>query len=265
MSNKYNLAKSTPSTVRQLIRENKLNRSTTGIANGFIQANLVILKKDLATDFLLFCQRDPKPCPLLEVTDIGSYVPKRLAKKGDLRTDIGKYRIYKNGSLIKTVTDIVDIWEKDLVSFLLGCSVSFEDALVNNGIKMAHQAGNPVPMYITNIQCIGAGVFKGPMVVSMRPIPEGQVKKAIDITSKYPETHGTPVHIGSPEKIGISKIDQPDYGKSVHIHPGEVPVFWACGVTPQIVAKQAKPNLMITHEPGYMFVTDLLNGQLIEE
>jgi uncharacterized protein YcsI (UPF0317 family) len=258
-----NLANLTPSEAWNLIRENKLNRPTYGIASGFAQANLAILKKDLAFEFLMFCQRNQKPCPILDVTEIGSPVPQLVAPNADLRTDLGSYRIYREGVLVDEVSDILKYWEDDMVAFLIGCSFTFERALLSNGIPLRHmELGSNVAMYKTNIECIPAGRFAGPTVVSMRPIPEKDVVRAVQVTSRFPATHGAPVHIGSPESIGIKDINQPDFGDVLPIREGEVPVFWACGVTPQAVAMQVKPDIMITHSPGYMFITELNEEQL---
>jgi len=198
----------------------------------------------------------------LDVLDAGNPVPK-IAKDGDIRTDIPKYRIYKNGKLYDEVTDIKEIWQDDFVSFLLGCSFTFEKALLENGIPVRHIEENKnVPMYITNIDTVPAGVFSGKMVVSMRPIPEKLVIRAVQVTSRFPSVHGAPVHIGDPKKIGIKDIEKPDFGDPVEIKENEVPVFWACGVTPQAVALNSKPEIMITHSPGHMFITDLRDEEL---
>ncbi|GAX91541.1 putative hydro-lyase [Effusibacillus lacus] len=256
------VANMTPAEVRALIRRNELVRPTSGMANGYTQANMAILKKDLAFEFLLFCQRNPKPCPVLDVTEPGSPVPRLVAPGADLRTDLPKYRIYRHGELVEEVTDIVQYWEDDMVAFLLGCSFTFEQALMNNGIPVRHiEEECNVAMYKTNIPCVKAGRFEGPMVVSMRPIPEKDVVRAVQVTSRFPAVHGAPVHIGNPESIGIQDLHKPDFGDPVTIKEGEVPVFWACGVTPQAVAMQVKPELMITHAPGHMFITDLRDEQ----
>lgn len=253
-----NVADIKPAEARAMFRRNELIRPTAGMASGFTQANLAILKKELAFEFLLFCQRNPKPCPVLDVTEPGSPVPRLVAPEADLRTDLPKYRIYRHGELVEEVADIVKYWEDDMVAFLLGCSFTFEQALLNNGIPVRHIEENcNVPMYKTNIPCVKAGRFEGPMVVSMRPIPERDVVRAVQVTSRFPAVHGAPVHIGNPESIGIEDMDRPDFGDPVTIKAGEVPVFWACGVTPQAVAMQVKPELMITHAPGHMFITDL--------
>lgn len=253
----------TPQKARDLIRENKLNRTTSGVSYGYTQANLVVLKKELAFEFLLFCQRNPKSCPVLDVTEIGSPAPKLIASDADIRTDLPRYRIYKNGKLIEQTKDILKYWTDDMVAFLLGCSYTFESALLNNNIPVRHiELNEMVPAYITNIESEKAGRFEGPIVVSMRPIPEEDIVRAVQVTSRYPNTHGAPVHIGNPESIGISDINKPNFGSPVPIKKGEVPVFWACGVTPQAVAMEVKPELMITHDPGYMFISDITDESL---
>jgi uncharacterized protein YcsI (UPF0317 family) len=243
---------------REMIRSGDWLKPTSGLASGYTQANLVVLPKELAFDFLLFCQRNQKPCPVLDVTEPGSAVPALVAPEADLRVDIPKYRIYRNGELHEEKEDITDLWDDGMVGFLLGCSFTFEHALMNNGISIRHiEQGCNVPMYKTNIDCVKAGRFEGPMVVSMRPIPEEDVVRAVQVTSRFPSVHGAPVHIGNPESIGIHDISKPDFGDPVEIREGEVPVFWACGVTPQAVAMHVKPEIMITHAPGHMFITDV--------
>ncbi len=252
-----------PREVRQQIREGKWRQPTAGLAPGFVQANLVILPRDLAFDFLLFAQRNPKPCPVIEVTDVGSAEPKLSAPGADLRTDVPRYCVYREGALAGEVTDLRSVWRDDFVSFLLGCSFTFESALLQAGVPVRHiEEGRNVPMFITNIPCAPAGVFRGPLVVTMRPIPARLVARAVQISGRYPGVHGAPVHLGDPATIGIRDLQAPEFGDAVTIRPGEVPVFWACGVTPQAVAMQAKPPLMLTHAPGHMFITDLRNEEL---
>lgn len=247
-----------PESIRSLIRRGEWQKPTSGLANGFIQANLAVLPKEMAFEFLLFCQRNPKSCPLIDVTEPGSFVPALSAPSADLRTDIPKYRIFRDGILADETDDIKDLWTDDMVGFLIGCSFTFEEALVNNGIAMRHNEEScNVPMYKTNIPSVKAGRFEGPMVVSMRPMPEKDVIRAVQVTSRFPSVHGAPVHIGNPEGIGITDLNNPDFGDRVTIKDGEVPVFWACGVTPQAIAMHIKPELMITHAPGHMFITDL--------
>lgn len=254
-----------PKDIRLLIRKGKWDRPTAGLAMGYAQANLVILPEKYAFDFLLFCQRNPKPCPLLEVLEAGQYQTKFLSKEADIRTDIPRYCIYRWGRLESTVKEIKSLWEDDWVTFLLGCSFSFEEALLRAGIPVRHiEEKKNVPMYITNIPCEPAGLFRGPMVVTMRPIPSEKVSLAVQITARYRLVHGAPVHIGDPERIGIKNLKKPDFGDSVTIRKGEVPCFWACGVTPQSVVMRTKPDLCITHAPGHMFISDLLNEELAE-
>jgi uncharacterized protein YcsI (UPF0317 family) len=247
----------TPSSLRSSFRRGELARPTAGMAPGFVQANLVILPRELAFDFLVFTQRNPKPCPLLEVVEAGSAEPRLMAPGADLRTDLPRYRVYRDGTLVDEPTDLTPLWTNDLVSFLIGCSFTFESALVEAGLPVRHveQCTN-VPMFITSIPTVPAGAFHGPMVVSMRPIPAGQVVRAVQVTSRFPAVHGAPIHIGDPAAIGIRDIAKPDLGDPVEIRAGEVPVFWACGVTPQAVAMASKPRLMLTHAPGHMFITD---------
>ncbi|CAH0344334.1 putative hydro-lyase [Bacillus sp. CECT 9360] len=251
-----------PSEAREMIRNNNWEKPTSGVSNGFIQANLAVLPKDLAFEFLLFCQRNPKPCPIIDVTEPGSGVPTIAAPHADIRTDIPKYRVYRNGVLTEETSDVTELWDENMVGFLIGCSFTFEEGLLKNGIPIRHIEENcNVPMYKTNIQCVKAGRFEGPMVVSMRPMPEKDAIRAVQVTSRFPSVHGAPVHIGNPASIGIADIHKPDFGDRVTIKDGEVPVFWACGVTPQAVAMEVKPEIMITHAPGHMFITDLPNEQ----
>ena len=247
-----------PAELRSLMRKGELVRPTSAMAPGRVQANLVILPGDLAFDFLLFCQRNPKPCPLLEVVEAGSPEPRATAPGADLRYDVGKYRVYEHGEMVAEPLDIADIWQDDMVSFLVGCSFTFESALMRAGIRLPHvEQDINVSMYLTSIDTTPAGAFAGPLVVSMRPIPENKVVKAVQVTSRFPNVHGAPIHIGDPKAIGISDISKPDLGDAVEVKEGDVPVFWACGVTPQAVAMQSKPPLMITHSPGHMFITDI--------
>jgi uncharacterized protein YcsI (UPF0317 family) len=248
--------------VRRLARTGALRGPTPGLAAGYEQANLVVVPRDRAFDFLLFCQRNPRPCPLLDVTDPGNPEPARVAPGADLRTDVPRYRVYRHGELVAEPNDLFDWWRDDLVGFLLGCSFSFENALVRAGLPVRHlELGCNVPMYRTTIPCVPAGVFRGPLVVSMRPMTPAQAQEAAGICARYPRSHGAPVQVGQPEAIGIHDLDRPDFGDPVEIHPGEVPVFWACGVTPQAVAMEVRPPLLLTHAPGHMFLTDLLSNQ----
>ena len=247
-----------PKEIRKLIRGGQFKRPTSGAAAGYVQANLAIIPKESAFDFLLFCQRNPKPCPLIEVLEPGQVEVSVTAPSSDIRTDVPSYSVYENGNLSSEISDLTEIWKPDFVSFLLGCSFSFESALLNNGIKLPHfENGTNVSMYITNIPTVPAGPFSGPMVVSMRSIPQEKVVRAVQVTSRFPSVHGSPIHIGDPSSIGITNLSQPDFGDPTVIKEGEVPVFWACGVTPQSVAMSSKPPIMITHTPGHMFITDM--------
>jgi uncharacterized protein YcsI (UPF0317 family) len=249
--------------VRLEARSGKLDRPTASLAPGRVQANLVILPNALAADFLRFCQRNPRPCPLLALSEPGNPALPELGRDIDIRTDIPRYRVWKNGELAAEPADVRAFWRDDLVSFLIGCSFSFEEAMIENGLPVRHiEQGCNVPMYRTNVPTHPAGVFSGPLVVSMRPLKAADAIRAIQVTSRFPAVHGAPVHLGDPAEIGIANIDSPDYGDAVEIRPGEIPVFWACGVTPQAVVASVKPEFCITHAPGYMLVTDLLNSRM---
>ena len=252
-----------PKELRARIRRGEWRRPTAGLAGGYAQANLVVLPREDAYDFLVFCQRNPKPCPLLEVTDPGNPEPATAAPGADLRTDLPKYRIHRRGRPVVEEDDVRSYWRDDLVAFLLGCSFTFETAMQHAGIAVRHvECGRNVPMYVTSTLCHPAGTLQGPMVVSMRPLPAAQVPRAVLVTGRYPRAHGAPVHIGDPSAIGIADLSRPDYGEPPVIEPGEVPVFWACGVTPQAVAMAAGVEFMITHAPGHMLVTDLRDEDL---
>lgn len=254
---------SLPADIRQLCRQGKLETPTPGLALGFVQANLVVLPYSLAFEFFLFCQRNPKSCPILDVTEVGDFEPKIIAPGADIRTDLPRYKIFSHGELVAETTDIRPFWRSDLVAFLIGCSFSFENAMLNSGLSVRHvEEKKNIPMYRTNIECIPTQTFSSPLVVSMRPLPANQIVRAVEITSRYYKAHGSPVHIGSPDVIGISNLDKPDYGDAVTIYDGEVPVFWACGVTTQTAIFQAKPELAITHAPRYMFISDLSDESL---
>jgi len=251
------------SAVRLACRGGELTGQTSGLADGFAQANLVILPQADAAEFLLFCQRNPKPCPLLEVTDVGSPVPRRFAPDGDLRTDLPRYRVWRQGRLVEEVTEVTRYWRDDFVSFLIGCSFTFETALRAAGVPVRHiEEGRNVPMYRTNVLCEPAGKFRGELVVSMRPLTPADAIRAVQVTSRYPGVHGAPVHFGDPGGIGITDLSRPDFGEPVTIRDGEVPVFWACGVTPQVALMSAAPEIAITHSPGCMFVTDVRDESL---
>ena len=257
-------SKMSPAEVRQLIREGKITGQTSGMCDGYAQGNLLILPFEQAYDFLLFTQRNPKSCPVLEVGDVGSRLVKAMASgKGDIATDLPKYRVWENGVMTAEVTDISHLWRDDFVYFLIGCSFSFEGELLAADVPVRHiEEGRNVPMYLTTIECEPAGIFHGKTVVSMRPMPADQAIKAISITASMPRVHGAPIHIGDPSVIGIKDIHNPDFGESVTINEGEIPVFWCCGVTPQSVVMSAKPPIAISHAPGHMFITDVKNSKL---
>ena len=258
-----NIQQLTPKEIRHLIRKGTWDKPTAGVAMGYAQANLVILPQKYAFDFLLFCQRNSKPCPLLEVLEPGEFLTKFLSLDADIRTDVPRYHIYQKGKLLKTVKKITSFWKSDFVSFLLGCSFSFEEAMLRASIPVRHIEENKnVPMFISSIPCKPAGVFHGPLVVTMRPIPSDKVTQAVQITSRYASVHGAPIHIGDPSTIGIKDLRKPDFGDPVTIKRKEIPVFWACGVTPQAVVMKTRPDLCITHAPGHMFISDLLNEEL---
>lgn len=228
---------------------------TSGYSAGWTQANLIALPREFAYDFLLFAQRNPRSCPVLDVTEPGETSAGIFA--GDLRTDLPAYTVYRDGELVEERAEVVDLWRDDLVSFLVGCSFTFEAALLEAEVPVRHiEAGSNVPMYRTNRECRPAGRLSGPMVVSMRPVPAELVPAAVRVTSRYPSVHGAPVHVGAPEALGIADIDRPDFGDAVEIRPGEIPVFWACGVTPQAAVMQSRPPFAIGHAPGHMAITD---------
>jgi len=249
---------------RRLFRQGGYTGFTHGFAPGYVQGNLAVLPKSLAADFLRFCQLNPKPCPLIGMSPApGDPAIPELGTDLDIRTDIPKYRVWKKGELVAEVTDIKEYWSSDLVAFVLGCSFSFEEALLEDGIELRHMTcGCNVPMYRTSIACQPCGAFRGPMVVSMRPLRPADAIRAVQITSRYPSVHGAPVHIGLPELIGIRDISRPDYGDAVEVKPDELPVFWACGVTPQAVIATIAPDIAITHAPGSMLISDLRNSRL---
>jgi len=248
---------------RLAVRSGAHRGPTAGIAPGYVQANLAILPQTLADDFFRFCHFNPKPCPLLAASEPGDPRLPALGEDLDIRTDLPRYRIWKNGEPVAEVTDLKEVWRDDLVAFLLGCSFSFEEALVEDGIRLRHiDEGCNVPMYRTSIATVPAGRFHGPLVVSMRPLRPAEAIRAVQITSRFPSVHGAPVHLGKPELIGIRDIGRPDYGDPVTVHADELPVFWACGVTPQSVIAAVKPDFSITHAPGHMLVSDLRNSQL---
>ena len=251
-----------PAEVRGLIRQGEIDFPTAGMCAGYAQANLVILPPDYAADFEEFARRNPFPCPILEIIK-GTPETHAMGEGANICTDIPRYRVYENGVFTRELTDASDYWKEGYVGFLIGCSFSFEESLMAAGIEVRHIAqGRNVSMYKTNIQTVKAGPFEGPMVCSMRPMTPENAKKAYDITVKMPNVHGAPVHMGDPADVGVADIMKPDYGDPVDIYPGEIPVFWPCGVTPQAAIENARPPIVITHAPGHMFITDILNRDL---
>lgn len=234
---------------------------TSGYCPGWTQANLLCLPREYAYDFLLFAQRNSKACPVLDVTEPGETSASIFA--GDLRTDLPAYRVYRDGELAEETTDVTEVWRADLVSFLLGCSFTFEAALLDAGVPVRHLTlGRNVPMYVTDRECRPAGRLSGPLVVSMRPVPADLVATAVRVTSRFPDVHGAPVHVGDPGALGVRDLARPDFGDAVEIEPGEIPVFWACGVTPQAAVMRSKPPFAISHAPGHMAITDLRDAVL---
>lgn len=252
-----------PAALRAAYRSGRFGGHTSGLATRHVQGNLVVLPAQVAIDFLRYCQRNPKPCPLLAVSEPGDPTLPSLGADIDIRRDLPRYRVWRDGVLSAEVDDITAVWEKDLVAFVLGCSFSFEQALIDEGVPLRHvQQGGNVSMFRTHTPTLPAGPFSGPLVVSMRPLRATDVIRAVQITSRYPAVHGAPVHLGDPALIGIHDLGSPHYGDAVDVLPDEIPVFWACGVTPQAALINAKLPLAITHAPGCMLVTDLLNHQL---
>jgi uncharacterized protein YcsI (UPF0317 family) len=247
---------------RHAIRAGRHAGPTSGLAPGFVQGNLAILPQKLAQDFLHFCQRNPKSCPLIGVSAPGDPHIPALADDLDIRTDLPRYRVWRDGALVDEPDDIKSWWRDDLVTFVIGCSFSFEQALLEDGIELRHLTCDcTVPMYRTSVATAPAGPFHGPLVVSMRPMKPADAIRAVQITTRFPSVHGAPVHLGRPDLIGISDIGKPDWGDPVPVHDDEMPVFWACGVTPQSVIMAAKPDFCITHYPGAMLVTDRRNSE----
>ncbi|MEE4193216.1 MAG: putative hydro-lyase [Halieaceae bacterium] len=251
-----------PQALRQRIRSGEHRGNTSGFAPGHVQCNIVILPQTWAADFLQFCQRNPKPCPLVASGQPGDPALPSLGDI-DIRSDVPSYRVYRDGELVEERADISELWQDDLVTFALGCSFSFEEALMADGLEVRNIAeGVNVPMYRTSIDCAAAGPFAGKMVVSMRPFLAADAIRAVQICTRFPSVHGAPVHLGDPALIGIDNLAAPDFGDPVTIRDNELPVFWACGVTPQVALEQARPPLCITHNPGCMLVTDLPNSRL---
>jgi uncharacterized protein YcsI (UPF0317 family) len=252
-----------PSQQARLDCRNGMAATTAGVANGFVQGNLAILPEKQASDFHRFCQLNPKPCPIIGMSEVGNPRIPALGLDLDIRTDLPRYRVWRDGQIVDEPTDVMAHWRDDLVAFVLGCSYSFEEALLAEGLPIRHvERKLRVPMYRTNIACQPAGPFSGPMVVSMRPFKPKDAIRAVQITTRFPSVHGAPVHLGLPQSIGIVDLDEPDYGDRVPVASDEIPVFWACGVTPQAVIQAAKLPFAITHAPGLMLVTDLMNRDL---
>ena len=248
--------------VRRASRAGQLTGHTSGLAPGFVQGNLVILPAALAREFMQFCQSNPKPCPLIGVSEVGSPHIPRLGRDLDLRTDLPKYAVWRNGTLVETPTSVEQHWRDDLVGFVIGCSFTFEEALIADGIELRHVTHKSnVAMFRTTVPTEPAGPFSGPLVVSMRPLKPRDAIRAVQITSRFPAVHGAPVHIGLPELIGVQDINRPDYGEAIAVQSDELPVFWACGVTPQAVIAAAKLEFAITHAPGSMLMTDRRNTE----
>lgn len=252
------LAKLTPAGVRAEIRRGKYQSHTAGLGDGYLQTNLAILPEVFALDFMRFCQRNPKPCPLVGVSDTGNPMMFTLGSDIDIRRDVPRYNIYRDGKLDESALDISDIWGDSMVAFALGCSFTFERALRETGIPVWHvENDRTVPMFRSNIDTVPAGPFRGKMVVSMRSIPADRVDEAANISRGFPLAHGAPVHVGDPAEIGIADVSRPDWGDAAPVKDGEVPMFWACGVTPQVAIEAAGVPLCITHKPGHMLLTDV--------
>ena len=250
---------------RQLIRSGAWKRPTTGMALGYVQANLVILPQSWAEEFTTFCRYNSQAAPLLDVTTPGNPHPMRVAPGADLRIDIPRYRVYHKGQLVEEPTKLLSHWREDFVAFLLGCSFSAERALIESGIQLRHLAqGKNVAMYRTTVACTATPRIHGSLVVSMRPIATTMIDRVVEVTSRYPLAHGAPVHIGDPAALGIADLAHPDWGDAVSVEDDALPVFWACGVTPQSVIMESKPEVAITHSPGYMFITDLTDTTIYQ-
>lgn len=264
MASELSMKFSSGRSVRMACRSGDFAQPTSGLAPDIVQTNVAILPSDLAFDFLLFCQRNPKPCPVIEVMEPGQVDAVLTAPDSDIRTDVPLYRVYKNGELVDQPRDLSSHWRDDLVTFLLGCSFTFEHALIRNGVDLPYYGTDKnVAMFKTNIDTNPAGPFNGPMVVTHRWVPRDKVVRAVQATSRFPAVHGAPVHIGDPGEIGIDDLSSPDFGDAWEPRSdSDVSMFWACGVTPQAVAMSCKPELMITHAPGHMFVTDMHDEDL---
>ncbi|HMO35712.1 MAG TPA: putative hydro-lyase [Gemmatales bacterium] len=257
-------SQSTAEEVRLACRQDAWQQPTSGLGLGYVQANLVILPREYAFDFLLFCVRNPKPCPLLAVTDPGQWEPVEIAPGADLRTDLPRYVVYRDGVKVEEPTSLHHLWQEDFVSFLLGCSFTFEAAMLQAGLPVRHvEQGVNVPMYRTHRPNTRAGIFAGELVVSMRPLLPEFVDQATALSAAMPLAHGAPIHVGDPTALGIADLNKPDFGDAVTVQKGEVPVFWACGVTPQVAIMAARPRMAITHAPGHMFLTNLRDNEIM--
>jgi uncharacterized protein YcsI (UPF0317 family) len=257
------IPQSSAAAARHRIRSGEWTSHTSGLADSHVQGNVVILPALLAADFLRYCQRNPKPCPVLAVSEPGDPMLPTLGTGIDIRSDVPRYRVWRDGELAAEPTDITGLWRDDLVTFVIGCSFSFEQALIEAGLPLRHvEQGRNVAMFRTSVATEPAGPFNGPLVVTMRPMKPADAIRAVQVTSRFPNVHGAPVHMGDPAQIGIADLSRPDYGDAVDVMPGEIPVFWACGVTPQAAIERARPDFCITHAPGAMLITDLLNHQL---
>ena len=261
---RQDLANASGKEVRAAARAGQWRRATHGLARGYVQANMAIVPERFAFDFLRFCQRNPKPCPVIDVTDPGDPEARMIAPGSDIRVDLPGYRVFRDGALVAEVSDITDYWRRDSVAFLLGCSNSMDEVLLDAGIPQRHLESDDgrISVYVSNIMCAPSGIFHGPVVVTMRPIPQDRVADAISITSRYPMAHGAPVHVGDPRGVGIDDLSRVGWGKYNELRRDDVPVFWACGVTPQAIAAEARIPEMITHAAGHMFVSDLKLAQL---
>ena len=246
-----------PRDLRRAIREGDFEHYTVGQVPGYVHTNICILPLDYAYEFQTFCQRNPRPCPLLAMSAPGDPALPELGEDIDIRTDVPQYRIFRDGEFVEDVSDIRQLWRDDMVTFAMGCSLSFEEALIEGGLPLRHfDSRENVPIYLTDIDCKPAGRFEGKLVVSMRPFSPADAIRAIQITTRFPGVHGAPVHIGRPDLIGIDDINQSWQCGTPDIREDEIPLFWACGVTPQSVVEQAKPPICITHKPACMLVTD---------
>ena len=253
-----------PKELRTLIARGEFSRPTAGECPGYIQTNMVALPRAYAKRFEAFAKANSKAIPVLEIIEDG-HCSKTLAPSANILNEIPKYNILKDGILVETLKDITHYASEDLVFFLIGCSFSFENALIENGMPLRHvDEQKNVAMYRTNIKLTPMEGFEGDMVVSMRPIKKEKVADACIVTSHFPKTHGAPIHVGYPDMIGIDDISKPDYGDAIEIKPDEIPLFWPCGVTPQNVITSMKLPFAITHAPGHMFVTDRKDSEYYE-